>query len=399
MAYSFGLTLYSLANRQSELQEPARVARPEGRLAWLHAPSAAQARSLIELGHRLAEDADLQVLLTCPDPVTGADGLIVSHPPPDTSVVARAFLDHWKPDIAVCSEGELRPALLHEAHLRAIPLMLVDAVSPHIIGPRGGWWPGLIRGVLAQFRHVVTIDEPASRAFRRAGASVAAVETRGRMEESSGALPCNEAERASLALGLKTRPVWLAASLPEAEEEAVIEAHRVALRLAHRLLLLVVPKDPARTDPLAQRMAESQGWTVARRAAEEDLDDDVQVYLADSEAEFGLWYRLAPITYIGGTLSDSGALRDPFEPAALGSAIIHGPRHGSDQDTFARLHEAHATRVVSSGADLGTAVSDLLAPDRAARLAHAAWSVSSSGAEVTDRVLGLIRRLLPDGAR
>jgi 3-deoxy-D-manno-octulosonic-acid transferase len=397
MAYSLGLTLYALANRQAELPEPMWAERPGGRLVWLHAPSASHARSLIELGHRLGADTGIAVLLTCPDPVAGAKGLLACPPPPDTGAAAKAFLDHWKPDVAVWSEGALRPALLHEAHLRAIPLLLVDAVSPHIVGPRGGWWPGLIRGVLAQFRHVLTVDEPASRAFRRAGATVASVETRGRMEESSGALPCNEAERASLALGLKSRPVWLAASLPQDEEEAVIEAHRLALRLAHRLLLLVVPQDPARTEPLAQRMAESQGWIVARRAAEEDLDDDVQVYLADSEAEFGLWYRLSPITYIGGTLSESGALRDPFEPAALGSAIIHGPRHGGYHDTFARLHAANATRVISSGSELGTTVSDLLAPDRAARLAHAAWSVSSSGAEVTDRVLSLIRRLLPEG--
>lgn len=394
MAYSLGLTLYNLSNRRDAGQVPDRPPRPLGRLVWLHAPTAEVARSMLELARRLLDEDGLPVLLTCPADIPPRAGLILQRPPADTAAEARAFLDHWSPEIALLSEGELRPALLHEANERKLPLLMVAGRTPYILRERDGWYPGLMRGLLATFRHVLTIDEPSARAFRKAGASLSAVEVTGKMEEESAALPHLEAEREALARQLATRPVWLAASLPEAEETAAITAHRAALRLAHRLLLIIVPEDPARAEPLAARMEDGEGWTVARRSEDQEPDTETEVYIADNPAEFGLWYRLAPITFMGGSLSGQGCIRDPLEPAALGSAILYGPRPGLFGTTFGRLGAARAARAVGSPTDLAEALGDLLSPDRAARLAQAAWAVTSDGAEVTDKVHLLIRHIM-----
>ena len=83
-----------------------------------------------------------------------------------------------------------------------------------------------------------------------------------------------------------------------------------------------------------------------------------------------------------------------MEAAALGSAILHGPRTGTLGPVFGRLGAARATRAVASANDLGDALGDLLAPDRAARLAQAAWAVASDGAEVTEGILTRIRKIL-----
>jgi 3-deoxy-D-manno-octulosonic-acid transferase len=192
--------------------------------------------------------------------------------------------------------------------------------------------------------------------------------------------------------------VWLAASLPEAEEAAVIAAHRAALRLAHRLLLIVVPETADRADALGRQMEEAEGWTVARRATDQEPDPETEVYLADTASEFGLWYRLAPLTFLGGSLYGAGCQRDPFEPAALGSVILHGPRHGDWSASFARLNEARATRPVATASDLAEALGDLMSPDRAARMAQGAWSVTSAGADETDRLVALLRDRLAAGA-
>jgi 3-deoxy-D-manno-octulosonic-acid transferase len=214
------------------------------------------------------------------------------------------------------------------------------------------------------------------------------------MEDGSSVLPCTEAERAALVRQFQTRPVWLAAGLPESEDAALIGAHRAALRLAHRLLLIIVPDPPERADALARQIEDAEGWTVARRSADEEPDEETEVFLADVPSEMGLWYRLAPITYLGGSLYGTGSRRDPFEAAALGSAILHGPQTGDWRAAMARLTEARATRPVSSPADLAEGLADLLSPDRAARLAQAAWAVTSAGAEVTDRVVLLVRELM-----
>jgi len=87
-----------------------------------------------------------------------------------------------------------------------------------------------------------------------------------------------------------------------------------------------------------------------------------------------------------------------MEAAALGSAILHGPRTGVAGPVFARLGAARATRAVASANDLGDALGDLLAPDRAARLAQAAWAVASDGAEVTEIILTRIRAIMDGDA-
>ena len=396
MAYSLGLTLYNLANRREAGQTFTRAVRPPGRLVWLHAPSVESARSMLELARRLLEEDGVPVLLTCPDPLPPRKAILIEPPPSDNPSDARAFLDHWKPEVAIMAEGEIRPALVHEAIERKLPLMMVAGRQPSFLRERDGWYPGLMRGLLAEFRAVLTVDEPSARAFRKAGATLSAVEVTGKLEEESAALPCLEAERDALARQFATRPVWLAAALPEAEEAAVIAAHRAALRLAHRLLLIVVPADPMRSAALARRMEKEEGWTVAMRSEEEEPDSETEVYVADSDREFGLWYRLAPVTYLGGSLAGEGCIRDPLEPAALGSAILYGPRPGPYGVVFGRLGAARAARAVGSAVDLAEALGDLLSPDRAARLAQAAWAVASDGAEVTDRVLAKVR-LIMDG--
>jgi 3-deoxy-D-manno-octulosonic-acid transferase len=262
---------------------------------------------------------------------------------------------------------------------------------------RDGWYPGLMRSALAQFRHVLAVDEAAARAFRKAGAALSAVAVSGRLEEESAALPCLETERAAMARLLAARPVWFAAGIPEAEEATVIDAHRAALQQAHRLLLILMPQNPARRGALAAQLEEAEGWSVAQHHLEQEPAPSTEVVLVDNPNDYGLWYRLAPITFLGGSLLGNGAQRSPREAAALGSAILHGARTGDHAADFDRLAAARATRLVSSSSDLADALGDLLAPDRAARLAQAAWTVVSNGTEVTERLMDRIRALT-DGA-
>lgn len=393
MAYSLGLKLYQLAHRREHAPEQ-RPPRPDGRLIWLHAPDADAARPLTELARRLRAEDGAQVLLTAPDGVTAPHGVIVQRAPGDSVAEARAFLDHWTPTVAVMADGELRPSVLHLAAQRGVGLMLVDGRAPHVMKGHEGWWPGLTRALLSRFAHILTLDEAAARSFRRSGGTSVAVKVAGRMEESTPPLPCTEAERAELARLIATRPVWLATGLPEAEEEIVIAAHRSALRLSHRLLLIVVPESPDRAAPLAERL-DAEGFTVARRALEEEPDPETEIYVADNAAEYGLWYRLAPVCYLGGSFT-AGTVRDPVEAAALGSAILHGPKPGAHAGAIARLVAARATHPVAQPKHLGDALGDMLSPDRVAWLAGAAWGVTSDGTEVTDRVLALIQRMMDE---
>ncbi len=394
MASPLGLTLYNLGQRREPGEDQARPARPTGRLVWLHAPGEGLVSPMRALARRLVEEDGLPVLLTAPVPVASLPGVIVQPPPVDNPVDARAFLDHWRPEIAIFAGGQLRPAVMHETAERKIPMLVVNGKAPAFLRERDGWYPGLMRSALARFRAIMAVDEAAARAFRKGGAALSAVAVTGRMEEESAVLPGLEAERAALAGLLAARPVWFAAGVTEAEEEAVLQAHRMALQHSHRLLLILMPEDPGRAATLARRLEAGMGWAVAQRALDEEPEPEIEVFVVDNPAEYGLWYRLAPVTFLGGSLLGKGPVRNPMEAAALGSAILHGPRTGPSGPVFARLGAARATRAVASANDLGDALGDLLAPDRAARLAQAAWTVASEGAEVTEGILTRVRAIM-----
>lgn len=397
MASSLGLTLYNLGQRRESGESASRPPRPAGRLVWLHAPGEGLVSPMRALARRLIADDGLPVLLTAPAPMPPLPGVIIQPPPADSPADARAFLDHWRPEIALFAGGQLRPAVMHEAGERQIPMLVVNGKAPAFLRERDGWYPGLMRSALARFQAIMAVDEAAARAFRKGGAALSSVAVTGRMEEEGVVLPAVEAERAELARLLAARPVWFAAGVTEAEEEAVLHAHRKALQHSHRLLLILMPEDPARAAPLAERL-EAEGWAIAQRALDEEPEPEIEIFVADSAAEYGLWYRLAPVSFLGGSLLGKGPTRTPMEAAALGSAILHGPRTGVAGPVFARLGAARATRAVASANDLGDALGDLLAPDRAARLAQAAWAVASDGAEVTEIILSRIRAIMDGDA-
>ena len=208
----------------------------------------------------------------------------------------------------------------------------------------------------------------------------------GPVAEIRDPLPCSEAERSVMAQLLRGRHAWLAASVPPDEEDAVLTAHHAALAQSHRALLFLAPRDPDRIAPLAQAI-EACGLTVARRSWDEDPTDDVHVMLTDGPTEMGLWYRLAPVTYLGGTLGgDDAAARHPFEPAALGSAIVHGPHTDRFATEWQQLGGAGAARQVATPEDLAASIAELSQPDLIATLASNAWTVSTGGADVTMRI-------------
>ncbi|MGQ0609714.1 MAG: 3-deoxy-D-manno-octulosonic acid transferase [Paracoccaceae bacterium] len=399
MAFSVGLTLYNMVHGRPAGPPADWPPRPAGRLVWLHAPSGESVSGLAELGRRLAEEDGVTVLLTLSGTGEGPPPPMLSPAPPaDSAAEVGAFLNHWAPDLILLAEGEMRPALMHEAAARKLPVLLVEGRSPRLLHGRDRWYPGLMRACLASLHSASLLDDAAARAFRKAGLDPERMRVGGRLESTPLPLPYLEAERAALAALLAGRPVWLAMSVPPAEHEAVIAAHRLAQGQSHRLLLILVPQDQGQAADLARRLEADEGWQVARRGAEQEPDPDIEVFIADQPGEAGLWYRLAPVTYLGGSLAGPGCIDDPLAPATTGSAIIHGPLSGDHDRTCARLGAALAARMVASAPDLGHALTDLLSPDQAARQAHAAWGVVSEGAELSEALVTQIRALM-DGDR
>ncbi|MFQ5567577.1 MAG: 3-deoxy-D-manno-octulosonic acid transferase, partial [Paracoccaceae bacterium] len=205
----------------------------------------------------------------------------------------------------------------------------------------------------------------------------------GNLKALTPAPGCDAAELESLRAALAGRPVWLAASTHAPEEEAVAEAHRVAAGSLPGLLTILTPRHPKRGDGIAALLA-GQGLTVVRRSRGEAPGPGTQVWLADTLGEMGLWLRLAPVAFVGGSIAARGG-HNPFEAAALGSAILHGPATGNFAPAYAALAAAGGARMVADGAAMGAAVAALLESAEARRA-------------MTDAAEAVRRRLAPDVA-
>lgn len=424
MGHSLGLAAYlafsaragDFAKRRLDLrlsqgkEDPERIGertgltnqpRPSGLLVWFHAASVGESLSILELVKRLGDlRGDLNFLITT-GTVTSANLLAERMPdrclhqyvPLDVVGFVQAFLDHWQPDLAIWTESELWPALMVETRLRGISMLLINARISRATHDKWRWLPGAAKSLLDRFDFVLAQDDRTSRYLRRLGLPKTKLEVTGTLKEGSAALPHDEDERTRLTHILDTRPVWLAASTHEGEEEMAADAHRIAARSAQRLLLIIAPRHPDRGPEIAKMLCDA-GWDIKVRSKGELPESDTQIYLADTLGEMGLWFRIAPVSFLGGSLAQIGG-HNPFEPAALGSAIIHGPHVFKVADIYEKLAEAGATQEVRTVPELAQAVGQLLSPDKAAEMAHAAWEVSSSGAEVTNRALDLLQEYLP----
>ena len=421
MAQSLGLTLYNTLARQygafqrrrlklqgdaTRIQErlgTPKEERPDTPLIWCHVTTKTQADAFFETINRIREDGDEFWFLLTSDS-SDLDGFLKQHLPKQcfhlflplsAPQFIRPYLDHWKPDAVVWTESASHPLLLSEIVARNIPLFLTDANIPAVKPSLFHRILGLEKWLYKQFNAILAREEETAEWLKDQGVETEKIEFFGPMQEGTVALACCEGERARLAESLLTRPIWLAAGCSENEEAIVVGAHKTAMRRAHRLLLIVVPELPERGAMLVQA-AEAAGLNTCLRSGGEDPDENTQVYVADTEGEMGLWYRLAPTTFMGGTLEPNakpgGA--SPYDPAALGSAILHGPELGPFADSYARLGEAGATEFVEDRKTLATAVETLLAPDKAAIMAHNAWAVSSGGSLVTGRIIELLTNVL-----
>lgn len=375
--------------RIGERMGRASLARPPGPLVWLHAASVGEAVSVLPLAARLqAERPGIALLLTT-GTVTSAQMMAERLPPPaihqyvpvDRPAAVAAFIAHWRPDMAIWVESELWPNLIAATRRAGVPMALVQGRMSarsfrnwRLLGPFAASLIGAFDRVLAQ-------TEADAERFRDLGARGVAVA--GNLKYAAPALPADAAALTRLKTLLGARPVWLAASTHPGEEAQVAEADRLLRPGFPDLLTIVVPRHPGRGAEVAAEFA----GAVALRSSGADPTPETAVYVADTMGELGLFYRLAQVALVGGSLVPHGG-QNLLEPARLGTAILHGPDVANFHEVAERLDAVGAARRVQGAAELADAVAALLGdPGARACMAAAALREAASQADVLDRVM------------
>jgi len=370
--------------------------RPTGNLIWFHAASVGESLSLMELIKRISSSQPDYNFLITTGTITSAKLILSRLPsnavhqyiPVDTPKAVEKFLDRWRPSLAIWTESEFWPNLISFTSARDIPMILINARISEKSYRRWRFFKKSLKNLIEKFNYSLIQDEKTVKYFSKIGISSNNFELTGTLKEGSAALPYSETEQVEISKQILNRPVWLAASTHEGEEKLIAAAHRHASKASQGLLLIIVPRHPERGLEIASILTK-ENFKICLRSKKDKISSDTQIYIADTLGELGLWYRVAPVSFVGGSFVPIGG-HNPFEPAALGSAILHGPYVENFKEIYNRLNVAGAAVKIEEASELGVKLIETLSPENAAKLAQSAWEVSSNGAEITDRAIKLI---------
>lgn len=330
--------------------------RPEGKLYWMHGASVGEAVSMLPLIDKLLkEDPELSIMVTT-GTLTSAEIMAKRLPPRafhqfipfDVPAYAKRLLKHFRPDAVLWFESELWPSLLSEIKAAKIPLILVNG---RISDKSFAMWKKFkfaAKELLSCFSLCLGQSEQDKNRLIFLGAPKA--DCFGNIKFAGMPLPVDADKLAALKQAIGERPVFLASSTHHDEEE------RLALYLpwlkenVPGVLTVVVPRHPHRGQEIAA-MYRSRHFAAALRSAEELITPETDIYVADTIGEMGLWYALAKVSFIGGSLVAHGGQN--FMEAARGkNAVIVGPNMQNFAEMMTRARFFDAVYQVSSAEDV-----------------------------------------------
>lgn len=389
--------------RVGERRGIAGKSRPGGRLIWVHAASVGETNAVLPLiGALRIARPDCEILLTTTT-VTSAriaeqrlpEGAIHQYAPFDVPAYGRAFLDHWRPDIAVFTESEIWPGLILEIHRRGIPLVLVNGrLSPRSY-KRWTRLSSFAEPLFGRFDVILAQSEKLARWFRDVGGRN--VIPAGNLKADAPAPQVDPERLAALRQGLAGRPHLLAASTHDGEERLVAEAVRMMRSEAPEILAVIVPRHPERGPGIADDLAE-RGYRVALRSRGEPIGAQTQVYIADTLGELGTFYAASPVAVIGGSLVPHGG-QNPLEAAALGVAMLAGPHTHNFRNEYQALQRASAVVTVDLAEDIAREARALFADaQRRAGMVARANEVVDGLKGALPKTLAAVMQLLPPPA-
>ncbi|MGB5835056.1 MAG: lipid IV(A) 3-deoxy-D-manno-octulosonic acid transferase [Thiohalocapsa sp.] len=297
---------------------------------WIHAVSVGEVQAAQPLIRHLLR-AEKSVLVTTTTP-TGARRLkdlfdeAVQHlyTPFDLRWVMRRFLHLVSPRLVLVMETEIWPNMLAACEERGIEVILINARLS--AGSARGYArvPRFSAETMHRFRLIAAQSAEDAARFEALGVLPERLAVTGSIKFDVE-LPGSLMERAEVMRRRwgSDRPVWVAASTREGEEELVLAAHdRVRARYPATLLVLV-PRHPERFDRVAA-VIQRQGLDMVRRSANEPCREATAVYLGDTMGELPVFLAAADIAFVGGSLVPTGG-HNLLEAAAVGVPVVIGP--------------------------------------------------------------------------
>ena len=371
------------------------VARPEQDVAvWVHAVSVGESLAALPLIRALIEKhGERRILVTTMTPTGSArvrealgDKVLHTYVPYDLPDAVARYITRMRPQKVVVMETELWPSLFRALAKRGIPLIIANArLSPRSF--RGySRFRSSISGVLADCAHIAAQSEADAQRFRELGAAAKKVSVMGNIKFDM-ALP-----DVQIAQGRALRdaaPAWIAASTHEGEEDAALTVHREVRKIFPNARLILVPRHPQRFDAV-EKLIQKTTLSMQRRSTLNGAVPSADVLLGDSMGEMFMYFSMADVAFVGGSLVPVGG-HNVLEPAALGMPVLFGPQMHNFVAARDLLLETHSAEQVADDVKLAYAVLSLFRdPARAQAMGQAGQQAVAANRGALNRLLALL---------
>lgn len=330
--------------------------RPEGKLYWFHGASVGESVSMLPLIDKLLkEDDNLHVLVTT-GTLTSAEIMEKRLPERamhqyisfDVPMFAKKLIKHFKPDAVLWFESELWPSMLYEIKKNNIPLILVNGRVSDVSYKNWKRFKFVAKELLDCFSLCLGQSEQDKNRLMFLGAKK--VECVGNLKFAGMPLPIDEVKFERIKEKISGKKVFLISSTHYNEEELIANYLIELYKLVENVLVIVAPRHPNRGGEVA-KMFRNKNFNVAQRSKNEEINEDTNVYVADTIGEMGMWYKLADICFIGGSLIKHGG-QNFVEPARDKVAVIVGPHMHNFNEMMNRARVKNAILQVGSGPDV-----------------------------------------------
>jgi 3-deoxy-D-manno-octulosonic-acid transferase len=374
------------------------------RCIWIHAVSVGEVQAAAPLIREISKRfPDRQLLITTVTPTGAAhvrtlfgDKVAHSYIPFELPVAVDRFFSSTQPELALIMETEIWPNLYRGCGVREIPLILVSArISPRSLDGYRRVLP-LFKETLSHGIIIAAQSKADADRFRSLGASSVRTWVIGNIKfdiELPETLAADGRELRARMFG--DRPVWIAASTHDQEEQQVLAAHAELKAKYPNLLLVLVPRHPERFNDV-RKMLERQEFTYASRTGKQACDAASEVFLVDTMGELPLFYAASDIAFVGGSLVPVGG-HNLLEPAALGLPVISGPNVFNAQQIADMFIENGACSIVEDAPELAAVIGKLIAdPDAAKAMGERGRKIVLSNRGSLAKLLGLLEPLIGD---
>ena len=372
---------------------------------WVHAVSVGESIAAAPMIRALLKQyPQLPITVTCMTP-TGSQrvqALFADEPriqhcylPYDLPWAAARFLNRVQPKLAVIMETELWPNHIHKCAKRGIPVALANARLSARSAKGYARFAKLTRPMLEEMSLIAVQTETEAERFRQLGARPECVEVTGSIKFDLSIDPqlLIKARELRESWQAQERPVWIAASTHEGEDEILLAAHRQLLANYPNALLILVPRHPERFNSVFE-LCQREGFATVRRSGGESVSAQTQVLLGDTMGELLFLYALADSAFVGGSLVPNGG-HNLLEPAALAKPVLSGPHLFNFLEIAALLREAGALEEIEDAQGLALAVQRLFElPQNAQQMAEAGLKVMQANQGALQRLLDGLARLL-----